>query len=172
MRWPADLDPSDLRQPDGRSCGAASVVAARALLKEWRPEQPHDEIRREHRLLTSLRTPNDRLQLPWPRWLGTPPWAVAAALRALTGQRIATVHARPRPHLGYDVLREQLYDRPVAVYVGSRWLPRHVVLALAAVDGAIEVFDPAAGRVLRVLEERWTGHQVGIGGWSHFWFVV
>lgn len=172
MRWPADLDPADLRQRDSRSCGAACVVAARALLRPWRPVDPGSEVQQEHRLLTSLRTPNDRLQLPWPRALGTPPWAIASALRALTGERVTTVHARPRPHLGYDVLREQLHSRPAAVYVGSRWLPRHIVLAVAAVDGAVEVFDPAAGRLIRVLEERWTGHRVDLAGWSHFWFVV
>ncbi len=173
MRWPADLAPSDLRQPDRVSCGAASVLAARVLLSDWRPTAPADDIHEEHRLLTSTRSPRDRFQLPWPRRLGTPPWAVANALRALTGERIATVHVRPRPVIGFDVLRENLATRPVAVYVGSRWLPRHVVLATAAVGAdAVEVFDPAAGAVLTVGRARWSEHRVGIAGWDHFWFVV
>ena len=172
MRWPADLTPHALKQPDQVSCGAASVVAARVLLTPWRPGDADADIREEHRLLTSSRSPRDRFQLPWPRRFGTPPWAVANALRALTGQRIATVNARPRPVIGYEVLRENLATRPVAVYVGSRWLPRHVALAVRAGDDAIEVFDPAAGAVVTIGRARWTGHQVGIGGWSHFWFVV
>ena len=172
MRWPADLPPALLRQPDTRSCGAASVLGARALLSAWRPEDAAHEIAEEHRLLTSARSPRDRLQVPWPRALGTPPWAVANALRALTGEHIATVFVRPRPVIGYDVLREQLRERPVGVYLGSRWLPRHVVLAVGEVAGGVEVFDPAAGRLVTVREQDWTAHRVGVAGWSHFWFVV
>jgi hypothetical protein len=172
--WPADLDPRSLRQPDKVSCGAVSVVAARALLTGWRPEHPTSAIREEHRHLTSARSPRDRFQMPWPRGLGTPPWAVANALTALTGERIATMHARPRPAVGYDVLTEQVRTRPVGVYLGSRWLPRHVVLAFAAPDGgsAVRVFDPARGVVVDVARERWEGHRVGVAGWSHLWLVV
>lgn len=173
MRWPADLAPSDLRQPDPVSCGAASVLAARVLLSPWRPSSPAEDIHEEHRLLTSSRSPRDRFQLPWPRRLGTPPWAVANALRVLTGERIATVHVRPRPVIGYEVLRENLATRPVAVYVGSRWLPRHVVLATGtAGEDAIEVFDPAAGAVLTIGRARWTEHRLAIAGWDFAWFVV
>lgn len=172
MRWPADLAPGTLRQPDSRSCGAASVLGARALLTSWRPEDPEHDITEEHRLLTSSRSPRDRFQLPWPRAIGTPPWAVANALRALTGEQVATVFVRPRPAIGYDVLREQLHSRPVGVYLGSRCLPRHVVLAVGAVEGGVEVFDPAAGRLVTVPEQQWTGHRVGVAGWDYFWLVV
>lgn len=172
MPWPADLAPLDLKQPDQRSCGAASVVAARVVLTDWRPGDAAREILDEHRLLTSSRSPRDRFQVPWPRRLGTPPWAVANALRTLTGQRIATVNARPRPAIGYEVLRENLATRPVAVYVGSRWLPRHVVLALGTVGDAVEVFDPAAGATVTLGRARWAEHRLGFGRWDHFWFVV
>lgn len=173
MPWPADLDPGLLRQPDRRSCGAACVVAARAVLAGDRP-QDHaaEEIRGVHRLLTSTRSTRDRLQMPWPRALGTPPWAIANALTALTGERIATVNVRPRPAIGYQVLHEQVRSRPVAVYLGSRWLPRHVVLAVEALDDGVEVFDPASGRRIRVPDLNWGSHRVGVAGWTHFWFVV
>lgn len=173
MRWPADLDPHALRQPDQRSCGAASVLAARALLTDWRPRDGKTEIAEEHRLLTSSRSPRDRLQMPWPRALGTPPWAVANALRTLTGKHLATVMVRPRPAVGYDVLREQLRTRPVAVYLGSRLLPRHVVLAVGETGDGIEVFDPSGGaRLIRVPHENWAGHRVGVAGWNYFWFAI
>ena len=172
MYWPADLDPELLRQPDPRSCGAASVLGARALLTSWRPEDAAAAILDEHRMLTSSRSPRDRMQMPWPRALGTPPWAVANALRALTEQPIATVFVRPRPEIGYDVLREQLRQRPVGVYLGNRWLPRHVVLAVREIEGGVEVFDPARGRLIPVERRRWVEHDVGVAGWSHFWFVV
>ncbi len=172
--WPADLDPRSLQQPDQVSCGAASVAAARVLLTRWRPDDPEASIRAEHRRLTSTLSHRERTQMPWPRRLGTPPWAVANALSALTGERIATMHARPRPAVGYDVLTEQVRNRPVGVYLGSRWLPRHVVLAFAAPDGgsAVRLFDPARGTVVDVARERWEGNRVGVGGWSHLWFVV
>lgn len=172
MHWPADLDPSDLKQPDPRSCGAASALAAKAMLTAWRPTHAATEITDAHRLLTSSTSPRDRFQMPWPRALGTPPWAIVNLLRVLTGQHIATVFARPRPAVAYDVVREQLATRPVVVYIGSRWLPRHVILAVAVLDGGIQVFDPAHGRLVRVPEDNWTGHEIGVAGWSHVWFVA
>ncbi len=175
MDWPADLDPGSLRQPDQVSCGAASMVAARILLEPgWRPGDPVAEIHEEHRRLTSLYSRRDRMQMPWPRRLGTPPWAVANELSALSGHRIATVNARPRPGIGYDVLVEQVRARPAAAYLGNRWLPRHVVLVVAAAAGgaAVRVFDPARGALVTVPRERWEEHRVAVAGWSHVWFVV
>jgi len=150
------------------------MVAARVLQTRWRPDDPEASIRAEHRRLTSTHSHRDRFQLPWPRRLGTPPWAVANALTALTGERIATMHARPRAAVAYDVLTEQVRSRPVGVYLGNRWLPRHVVLAFATPDdsSAVRVFDPARGVVVDVARERWEAHQVGVAGWSHLWFVV
>ena len=173
MDWPTDLRPAELKQPDALSCGAASMVAARALLTRWRPDDPEAAIRAEHRRLTSAHSHRDRFQVPWPRRLGTPPWAVANALMALTDERIATVNARPRPRVGHQVLVEQVRTRPVGVYVGNRWLPRHVVLAIAADhDGAVRLFDPARGALVTVSRDRWHEHRVGVAGWSHFWAVV
>ncbi len=174
MDWPADLSAAALKQPDPRSCGAASVVAARVLLTSWRPDDPGAAIRSEHRSLTSTRSHRDRFQMPWPRRLGTPPWAVANALAALTGERIATVHARPRPVLAYDVLVEQVRSRPVAVYLGNRWLPRHVVLAFATADAgaAVRLFDPARGALVTVPADRWRAHKVDVARWNYLWFVV
>ncbi|WP_183092482.1 hypothetical protein [Nocardioides stalactiti] len=175
MDWPADLRPADLKQPDAVSCGATSAVVARMLVEpSWRPDDVTATIGRAHRRLTSSRSARDRFQMPWPRRLGTPPWALAGTLTALTDQRIATVNARPRPALGFDVLAEQVRTRPVGVYVGNRWLPRHVVLAFAVADGgeAVRLFDPARGALGTVPRDQWASHRVGVAGWSHLWFVV
>lgn len=172
MDWPADLDPRALQQPDRVSCGAVSVIVARALVEGDRPEDPAAAAREEHRRLTSSRSARDRMQMPWPRRFGTPPWAVANALTSITGERVATVNARPRAAVGFDILVEQVRTRPVAVYVGNRWLPRHVVLAFAARGEEVRLFDPARGAVVDVPEERWVTHRVGVAGWSHLWFVV
>lgn len=174
MDWPADVRPGSLRQPDSVSCGPTTMVAARMLVEpSWRPADLTTEIARLHRRLTSQWGLRERFQMPWPRRLGTPPWAVANALTALTGERIATVNARPRPALAYDVLAEQARTRPVVVYLGNRWLPRHVVLAFAVTDGgdAVRVFDPARGALSTVPRDRWQ-HRVDIAGWRYFWAVV
>lgn len=173
MDWPADVRPGSLKQPDGVSCGPTTVVAARMLLDpSWRPADVRAEITRTHRRLTSTHSLRDRLQVPWPRRLGTPPWAVATALSVLTGRRIATVHARPRPVPAYHVLVEQVRSRPAAVYLGNRWLPRHVVLAFADLGDAVRLFDPARGELVTVPRERWTHHRVGVAGWNYVWAVI
>jgi hypothetical protein len=140
----------------------------------WRPDHLTETVARAHQRLTSTHSARDRSQVPWPRRLGTPPRAIANALTQLTDSpRIATVNARPRPEVGFEVLAEQVRRRPVAVYLGSRWLPRHVVLAFAAVGpDAVRLFDPARGELVTVPRDRWTHHQVGVAGWNYFWFVV
>lgn len=175
MDWPADVRPDDLRQPDAVSCGPTSVVAARMLLEpSWRPTDLRAEVAATHHRLTSTHSARDRFQLPWPRRLGTPPWAVASALTALVGrERIAAVNVRPRPEIGFEVLLEQVRRRPVAVYLGSRWLPRHVVLAYAtAGPDAVRLLDPARGELVTLPRERWESQRVGVAGWKYFWFVV
>ena len=175
MDWPADVRPADLKQPDIVSCGPTSVVAARMLLDpSWRPDHLPDVVARTHRRLTSTHSFRDRFQVPWPRRLGTPPWAVATALTQLTDSpRIAAVNVRPRAEIGFEVLHEQVQRRPVAVYLGSRWLPRHVVLVFAtAGPDAVRLFDPARGELVTLPRDRWTHHRVGIAGWKYFWFVV
>ncbi|MEZ0579380.1 hypothetical protein [Nocardioides sp. MH1] len=176
MDWPADVAPATLRQPDSVSCGPTAMVAARMLLEpSYRPDDLPAEIAATHRRLTSTHSARDRFQVPWPRRLGTPPWAVANTLTDLVGrERIAAVDVRPRPGIGFEVLAEQVRRRPVAVYLGSRWLPRHVVLAFDEVrhEDAVRVFDPARGETVTVPRDRWASHRVEVAGWSHFWFVV
>jgi hypothetical protein len=175
MDWPADIRPSALRQPDGYSCGATTVVAARVLLEPgYRPADTKAEILGTHRRLTSATDSTGRAQLPWPRGLGTPPWAVARAISALTGEKVRTRLARLDPGAAYDELVRRVATRPAAAYIGNTWLPRHVVLVVAPVEGTdeVRVFDPAHGELVTVPRACWDRHEVGVAGWSHFWFVV
>ncbi|HWJ80660.1 MAG TPA: hypothetical protein VNS55_00380 [Nocardioides sp.] len=175
MDWPADVDPAALRQPDRVSCGPTTVVAARMLLDPaWRPADVPAEVLAAHRALTGLTGPTGRTQLPWPTALGTPPWAIAGVLSDLTGARVRSSLARWRAPAAYDDLLQRVAQRPVAVYIGSTWLPRHVVLAFdAAPDGSsVRVLDPARGRLVDVAADRWRTQQVDVAGWSALWFVV
>ncbi|QWF21135.1 hypothetical protein KM427_19630 [Nocardioides sp. LMS-CY] len=129
------------RQPDSRTCGPSVVVVAR-LLDHGLPEPwPgfRDEVLAMHR----------RLNRWWPRALGTTPWAVA---RVLGG--------RVRRYRRADVLAA--LPRRVPVYLGSRWLPRHVVLVLDERDGEPLAYDPARGVVAPLSTSRW----------RHAWFAV
>lgn len=168
-----------LRQPDQRSCGAAVLVVAELLRRPaWRevvatPLDFRREVLAMHHRVTSPVDLAGRLQLPWPRMIGTPPWAVARQLEATTG-----VDHRVRPALGepaaaYDRVEAAL-DRGhvVPVYVGSTWLPRHVVLAVEAVPDALRVYEPASGAVVRVSRERFVAERLDLAGWDRPWLTV
>ena len=135
-----------LRQPDQRSCGPSSLVAARMLLEEsYRPADFDAEVLALHASVTSVAS----ARLPWPRALGTPPWAVERQLERWTGDpwRTRVVRFSPEPAV----------TELTVLYVGNRWLPRHVVLALG--DG--RYYDPARGTV---------GPRRS--GWPTLWFTV
>ena len=80
-----------LAQPDGRSCGAASLVMARRSVEASYAAKTSDqpafarEVQRLHRQITSLVDSAGGLQVPWLRAIGTPPWAVAREMRLITG---------------------------------------------------------------------------------------
>ena len=177
--WPADLFRRPLVQPDQRSCGAAALVVARMLLEPGyrplvqTPESFRAEVLAMHRRATSIVDGSGRLQVPWPRALGTPPWAVSRQLEAVTGRDHDV-----RPLLGG---RAAAYDRmvaalrsgqPVPVYVGNRWLPRHVVLAVEALDEGWRCYEPASGRLVDVSRRAFVEARLALAGWDRPWFVV
>lgn len=125
------------RQPDSRTCGPSVVVVYEGLPGPW-PDF-HQQVLAMHR----------RLNRFWPRALGTTPWAVA---RRIGG--------RVRPYRREEVLAA--LPHPVPVYLGSRWLPRHVVLVLDQRDGEPVVYDPARGAVV----------PMATSNWKHPWFAV
>ncbi len=164
-----------LRQPDARSCGAASVVMARLVRDDVSPTQ--QEFRREvlerHRRLT---TPRDagRWQVPWPRALGTPPWAVQRELEAVTGHAHELHVARWSRATAYD----RLASAGGALYVGSRALPRHVLLVLPPVAGAggggggLRCYQPSRGTVVVLGREEFVGARLRAAGWPCPWVTV
>ena len=156
-----------LKQPDQRSCGPSCLVVARMLLDPTAATLTTADFGAEvlatHRRVTGTRPAAGALQLPWPRALGTPPWAVARELTRLTGTTYRWPVVRWRPDSVRDrVLAGLGTGLPVALYVGSRWLPRHVMLAVGVgPDGAPEFYDPARGRLVTASSR-----------WAVPWFVV
>ncbi|HMO10560.1 MAG TPA: hypothetical protein PKB06_03445, partial [Actinotalea sp.] len=119
---------------------------------------------------------------PWPSSLGTPPWGAARAAR-YPGVRYRAVMLddSDAAHLG-GVLAEMARwvgdGVPVPLYAGGDstggWqaaMPRHVVLAVAAHERGLEVFEPSVGRLLPLAFDG-TGPRPALGGWSHLAWAV
>jgi len=166
-----------LQQPDRRSCGAASLVMARRLVHERYAGLVADqatfahEAATLHRRLTSPVDTAGGRQVPWPRALGTPPWAAARELRLLTGTpygvRLVRWHRDVWSHLhGVGPAR------PAAVFVGDRLLPRHVVLVTEVRDGGATTYEPSSGTTTDVARERWERGDLALAGWDRPWLVV
>ena len=168
---------ASFKQPDQRSCGATCLVVARALLDDAyaaRVEEPRTfraEVLAMHRRTTSLADVRGHLQVPWPRAIGTPPWAVASQLEWTAG-------------CGYDVIpvrqgfRHQAFDRllaaevPAAIYVGDRWLPRHVVLVIGHKGEALDLYDPGRGVLAARDRAHFVDGELSLSGWQVPWMVV
>lgn len=175
-----DLDAvRGLSQPDQRSCGPSSLVAAHMLLDPayaatLNPKAFAGSVLALHRQLTAP-TFGGRAQLPWPRALGTPPWAAAHAMTAFSGVGYRTRVVRWGGRAtGFDTLHAAVAaGRPCPVYLGDRWLPRHVVLAVAAADGGLQVYNPAHGTIGELTRPAFeSGDASGVSSWARPWFVV
>lgn len=165
--------PGGLRQPDQRSCGAASLVVARMLLDIDYADRVtptfHDEVLALHRQVTGPVDARGAIQLPWPRALGTPPWAVARQLSAvLPGSYDDRLVLRRAA--AYDRLTGS--DLPAALYVGSRWLPRHVVLVVAADAERLTCYEPSRGVRVEVDRASFVEARLGLAGWARPWLTV
>jgi hypothetical protein len=166
-----------LRQPDQQSCGPSCLVVARMVLEPAYAEEVRPrfdaEVLATHRRAIGVRDAAGAAQVPWPRALGTPPWAVAREMSRITGARHAWRLARWGREAAYDrVVTGVRAGHPVPVYVGSRLLPRHVVLALEADADAVEVYDPARGTPRTVARDAFERGEMSIGSWDQPWFVV
>jgi hypothetical protein len=164
-----------LKQPDQRSCGPSSLVAARMLLDPvyaatMTPETFRDEVLALHRKVTRPIDTRGALQLPWPRALGTPPWAVAHQLSALDEERTYAARLALRRARAFDRLAAA--DAPSVLYVGSKRLPRHVVLVISSSEEWLRIYEPSSGRLVRVTREAFVGAKLDLAGWPKPWFTV
>ena len=134
-------------------------------------------LRRTNRVIG----PGRRLQPPWPRALGTPPWGAQHELEhggSVPGTRYETRWCRVG---GPDALRREVREltervrdgRPAALYVGNATLPRHVTLVVpGGGPGGLAVYDPATGTV-RVLDvDAFAGRRLQLAGWDVPWCTV
>lgn len=169
-----------LQQPDRRSCGAAVAVMAEALrndgyarrLLAGGDEEFDREVRAMHRRVTGPVDAAGAIQVPWLRAIGTPPWALVRQLGRQSISRRVVV-ARFRPGRAWAAMNTSLSrGELVPVYVGSCWLPRHVVLAIEPIEDAVRIYEPGSGRVVRATREEWIEGRLLLGGWRAPWCVV
>ena len=191
-----------LRQSTSTTCGPTCAILLRVLLDPayalWlttgdhlEPERSGDGLPFEQRFRAQQHAVHESLTrraigpAPWPRALGSPPWALAGFLNRFTGLTgghfgWVPVDGDNAVHLRRcldAVLRGVSAGVPVPVYVG-RHVDRHVVLAIGARPGpgerpvAVVVYDPAAGAILEIPVADWEAGRVGIGGWDHLESVI
>jgi hypothetical protein len=164
-----------LTQPDQRSCGPSSLVAAHMVLDPaYRPPSFSKEVLDLHRSLTSPSYAG-RAQLPWPRALGTPPWAVAHAMESYAGvpYRSRVVRLGSRTGDFTALLSALAAGRPCPLYVGSTWLPRHVVLAVEPSPQGVHLYNPGRGSIDELTRESFVAGELTIfGKWTRPWFTV
>jgi hypothetical protein len=180
-----------MEQPDPTSCGPASIVVAQMMsdpayaefmMTGTNPDtgraQPGTLAERftgdtlaMHTKVTGLVDAKGRAQLPWPKSLGTPPWAIASQMSAVTGTTYCAKALNPfNRRGGISKIRRATDDgHAVPLYVGNTRLPRHVVLVL---DSDLHVYEPAIGRRVQITEDDFAGSRLDLGGWKRPWIVV
>jgi hypothetical protein len=124
-----------------------------------------------HRRLTSLADTAGGWQVPWPRAFGTPPWAVARELGLLTGMHYTVRPVRVGRRV-WPLLQGATSQHPVAVFVGDRFLPRHVVLVTAVEAAGARTYEPSSGTDHVVSSGRWERGDLALAGWDRPWLVV
>ena len=177
--WAAGVFRRRFAQPDQTTCGPTCLVVARILADEeyaaqaGEPDTFRSQVLALHQRVTSLRDTTGRMQLPWPSFFGTPPWAVEREMQAITGRSYDSDLVVSGRATAYDrIATATANGHRVPVFVGNRWLPRHVVLALGVVDDALRFYEPAKGRLVDVSRASFADAKLGLAGWDRPWFVV
>lgn len=118
------------------------------------------------------------LRLPWPRALGTAPWAVRDELSRFRRRRyrVALVDSdspASRRSAYAALANAAAAGMPSALFTGSNALPRHVVLVLGTDASATElqVFDPGRGVVVGLALAEFLS-DLGAVSWTRPWTVV
>lgn len=197
-------EPAPIQQ-SSTTCGSACLTVARMLVDagfaRWirlglaedaaddAAPDPRSQAERfaAHEELVAGRTngligAGGRLQLPWPRALGTPPWGARRELEYGAADPDADYDIswfRLRGRRGLEVsyagvLARVREGRPVLLYIGNGWMPRHVVLVLPpATDSTLpHVYEPSAGHVVSLHREPFVTRRLRLAGWDVPWAAV
>ncbi|HVL62168.1 MAG TPA: hypothetical protein VM430_12300 [Microbacterium sp.] len=194
-------------QQTGTTCGSASLTVARMLVNPAFAAWIRGGVRREGRAggvsgaldvgtvaerfatyeqvvagrTNALVGAGGKLQLPWPRALGTPPWGARRELEFGASDPdadydVTWLRLRSRAGLeqAYAALRARVRDgRPALLYVGNAALPRHVVLVMPpSAEQELDVYEPSTGRVLDLPGRAFVDRRLRLAGWDVPWAAV
>lgn len=191
-------------QQSRTTCGSASLTVARMLVnpafarwirlglgKDARDDDVPDAGTEEQRFaayeqVVARRTnalvgAGGRIQLPWPRALGTPPWGALHELEFGAADPLADydlewfrLASRPALDDAYASLQRRVREgRPALLYIGDAWLPRHVVLVMPATRGQqLDVYEPSVGRVVDLPRRGFVDRELRLAGWDVPWAAV
>ncbi|MEI2779276.1 MAG: hypothetical protein V9G19_25595 [Tetrasphaera sp.] len=188
-------------QQSGTTCGPACLTVARMLIDplfaRWilTGEGPRPGVatgadvasrfaayeRIVHRRTNRVIAAGGRLNLPWPRRLGTPPWGATKELEFGAARRgtvydvvVLRTHGSAALGVRFDRLLALVAEgEPALLYAGDRRLPRHVTLILPdRGDGTLELYDPATGRVRELRRAEFAERRLRLSGWDVPWFAV
>lgn len=133
------------------------------------------------RRTNSLFPGDRRLNVPWPRRFGTPPWGAQreleyGAARRGTEYTLDVLRTDSRSELvrSFDTLVDVVAEgEPGLLYVGNTVAPRHVVLVLPGDgDRMLDVYDPGTGRVSHLRRDVVVEARLGLSGWDVPWIAV
>ena len=122
-----------------------------------------------------------RLNVPWPRRLGTPPWGAQRELEYGAARRgteytldVLRTDSRRELVTSFDTLVDVVAEgEPGLLYVGNTVAPRHVVLVLPGDgDRMLDVYDPGSGRVSHLRRDAVVEGRLGLSGWDVPWVAV
>lgn len=160
------------QQSDQRTCGIAALAA---FLARNDVQQQTNFIRYCSasagdiaRIQADLHKVASRVGLPWPRALGTSPWALATLVTRATGRRYRIVAWNAGG--ASAAIRAWEAGQDVLIYTGERAVPRHVVMLLGrgsalagpATSDKATIFEPGNGTLIQISPAElapttWTG---------------
>jgi len=189
-----------LVQPNQTTCGSCTLVVAHAindpayagyLVNGTDPPadaEPaatmRDRFRAQalatHKITSGFKDGEGGFQVPWPQALGTQPWALARQMTNDAGRQGKRYTAQPilpshRSRTFGRVVSLSGDGHTVPLFVGNRWSPRHVVLALPADDvssSEVPIYDPANGRCYPIESDDFSDGDLDVAGWEVPWAVV
>ncbi|MGW5239133.1 hypothetical protein ACWEOW_09380 [Monashia sp. NPDC004114] len=191
-------------QQSRTTCGSASLTIARMLVNAQFAEWIRDGVDKDARdgdvpdagtetqrfaayeQVVARRTngvvgAGGRLQLPWPRALGTPPWGALHELEFGAADPSADYDvawfrfgSSGALDATYAALRTRVRaGRPALLYIGNAWSPRHVVLVMPATGAQeLDVYEPSIGRVVDLPHDAFVGRRLQMAGWDVPWAAV
>jgi hypothetical protein len=166
-----------LRQPSRTSCGSSLIVMLRMLrdtayaaemLGSSDPVAAFDAaaaatLRRTNAALDRF----GRLQLPWPRSLGTRP---AALIRDVGGGLVNRVVDPEHPDRAYDAIVRA--GEPLVLFIGEGSWMQHIVLVTRATPEQLTIYDPACGQEVVRTRAAFESATLDVAGWPQPWLVL